>query len=78
MIEDWEVPEVRALFAGQRAAAVLDRTPLATYHDPGTLYLYDLAPDANAPAHTELVTGTYPGFWAARPVPQLPTLVLNP
>ena len=77
MIEDWEVPVVREQFAGQRTLAMLDH-PIAKYYDPGTLYLYDLAAESPETVKTEVVTGTYPGFWAATPAPRPPSLVFTP
>jgi hypothetical protein len=77
LLEDWEVEYVKKLCAGQRSLAVLDH-PIATYHDPGTLHLYDLAPASPEPVKTELVTGMYRDFWAARPAPTPPTLVFRP
>ena len=77
LLEDWEIDHVKQHFAGQHRVAMLDH-PIATYHDPGTLHLYDLAPSSTEPVKTEMVTGTYRDFWAARPAPTPPKLVFRP
>jgi hypothetical protein len=77
LVEDWEVPIVKRIFEGQRTLAMLEH-PIATYQAPGELYLYDLAPSTSDPVKTEMVTGTYRDFWAARPAPTPPKLVFRP
>jgi hypothetical protein len=67
LVEDWEVERVRERFAGQQAAAVLDRPPRATYRHPGTLHLFDLSTTARSDGPPVIWTGTYRDLLAAPP-----------
>jgi hypothetical protein len=77
LVEDFEMEDVRARYAGQKAALILDRPPIAVYRNPGTLYLFDLTAPQAPDARPEVWTGTYRSVWAA---PQAPTprFVLDP
>jgi hypothetical protein len=77
LVEDWEADSLKQRLKGQRVMTLLEH-PIATYHDPGTLHLYDLAPATIEPIKTEMVTGVYRDFWAARPAPTAPKLVFRP
>lgn len=76
LIEPWERPFVDEKFKGQRAAAILDAPALGTYREPGTLFLYDLAPVPGAPVHRQVVTGTYDDLWAVEKAPD-PSIVFK-
>jgi hypothetical protein len=69
-VEEWELPDVRKQFEGQRAAAVLDRPPLAVFRDPGVLYLFDLLEEHETSRPIVTWTGIDQGVWAAPPAPQ--------
>jgi hypothetical protein len=75
-IEDWELPEVRALFAGSRVLLALDRPPLAISERPGRMLLFDLREPRSPEAMPAIHTGSDIGWRAAPPVP-LPQLAFR-
>ena len=76
-IEDWELPEVRARFAGSEMLRVLDRPPVAIYEHPGRMLLFDLADPRPLEAKAVIGRDADLGWRAPPPLPP-PRLVFRP
>ena len=68
-IEDWELPEVRARFAGSAALVALARPPVAIYERPGRMLLFDLTDPRPPEARPVVESDTDIGARAAPPLP---------
>jgi hypothetical protein len=68
-IEDWELPEVRARFAGSQVLRALERPPVAIYERPGRMLLFDLADPRPAEARPVTASDADIGSHAAPPLP---------
>ena len=69
-IEDWELPEVRARFAGSQMLRALERPPVAIYERPGRMLLFDLAEPRPVEARPVIGSDADLGWRAAPPLPQ--------
>jgi hypothetical protein len=72
LLDYWEVPQFRELFAGQQTLAMLDRPPRVAYRGGYPVYLFDLAPSAGEPAKTVTIVDTYDGPRFPEPVEMPP------
>jgi hypothetical protein len=68
-VEDWELPEVRARFAGSDALRAVDRPPVAIYEHPGRMLLFDLTDPRPPEARPVVERNTNLGSRAAPPLP---------
>jgi hypothetical protein len=77
LVEDWEIPTFRQMFAGQRTVGRVDMPPVFVYSGPATILLYDLVKPPGARAAVDTMVETYRG---ARCLPPAPPgrLVLKP
>ena len=75
-IEDWELPEVRARFAGSEMLRALDRPPVAIYEHPGRMLLFDLA-DPRPPEAKPVIGRDADLGWHAPPPLPPPRLVFR-
>lgn len=76
LAEEWEMTEFDRLFAGTRAAAALQRPPVAVYDEPGHLFLFDLSVPRERSQQPEHVTGVSSALSAVAPAPP-PRLVFR-
>ncbi len=74
-VEDWELPEVRAKFAGSDALRALDRPPVAIYEHPGRMLLFDLTDPRPPEARPVVERDTGIGSRAAPPLPLGPLVI---
>ena len=77
LVEDWEIPTFKQMFAGQRTVARVDMPPVFVYSGPATIFLYDLGKPADAQSAVYTTVETYRG---ARCLPAAPAgrLVFRP
>ncbi|HKW02702.1 MAG TPA: hypothetical protein VJN96_22960 [Vicinamibacterales bacterium] len=59
LLEDWEIPDFKAHFAGAQALALLDEAPLVSYNGGGRIQLFDLGPANERPAGRLTVVETF-------------------
>jgi len=74
LAEDWELPQFNRQFASQEALTLLKRPPVFVYKGPATILLYDLLPDGDAGARTQMIVETFEDL---RCVPPAPTPVMH-
>ncbi|MEZ5318968.1 MAG: hypothetical protein R2752_16325 [Vicinamibacterales bacterium] len=74
LVQDYELPEFRNRFAGQRAEARLDQSELLEYEGPSVISLFDLTEPRPAGVKVRVVPESYEGLRAMLPVPMAPFL----
>jgi hypothetical protein len=70
VVEAFELPKLRARFAGQATLARLDAAPVAVYTGPSTVYLFDLRPGGGEAPPTVVFFEAFDGPFCFSPMPR--------